>query len=89
MRRENHFDPLPEEFPSYEEAARFWESHDTTDYLGAFRTVKVVSKLRNRHFEIPVAPDVVRQLQERARKRRVSLGHLTNDLLRQRLRTSR
>ena len=89
MRTRNHIDPIPEEFASYEEAARFWESHDTMDYPDAFRTVKVVGKLRNRHYEIPVAPDVVRQLQARARKRRVSLGHLANDLLRQRLKTSR
>ena len=82
-------DALPEEFASYEEAAQFWESHDTTDYPDAFRTVKVVGTLRNRHYEIPVAPDLVRALQVRARKRRVSLGHLANDLLRQRLKSSR
>jgi hypothetical protein len=27
-------DPLPEEFASYEEAAEFWDTHDTTDYFG-------------------------------------------------------
>ena len=89
MRRKNHIDALPEEFASYEAAARFWETHDTMDYPDAFRTVKVVGSLRNRHYEIPVAADLVRQLQMRARKKRVSLGHLANDLLRQRLRTSR
>ena len=89
MRTKNHIDPIPKEFASYEAAARFWETHDTMDYPDAFRTVKVVGSLRNRHYEIPVAPDLVRQLQSRARKRRVSLGHLANDLLRQRLKTSR
>ena len=89
MRTKNHVEPIPEDFGSYEGAARFWESHDTMDYPDAFRTVKVVGVLRNRHYEIPVAPDLVRELQARARKKRVSLGHLANDLLRQRLRTSR
>jgi hypothetical protein len=89
MRKKNHIDPLPEEFASCEDAARFWESHDTADYPDAFRTVKVVGRLRNRHYEIPVAPDLVRALQVRARKRRVTLGHLANDLLRQRLKSSR
>ncbi|MBI4164469.1 MAG: hypothetical protein HY508_01910 [Acidobacteria bacterium] len=89
MRKKNHIDPLPEEFATYEEAAKFWESHDTTDYPGVFRTVRVVGKLRNRHYEIPVAPDVVRLLQSRARKRRISLGHLASDLLRRQLRTPR
>jgi predicted transcriptional regulator len=33
-------EPIPEEFTSYEEAAEFWDSHDTTDYPDAFRTVE-------------------------------------------------
>lgn len=89
MRKRKRIDPLPEEFTSYAEAAQFWDSHDTTDYPGAFRTVKVVSRLRNRHYEIPIAPDVVRALQARARRKRVTLAQLASDLLRQRLRTSR
>ena len=31
----------PEGFDSYEEAATFWETHDTTDYLNEFRTVEL------------------------------------------------
>jgi hypothetical protein len=89
MRKKQHIDSIPEEFASYDEAARFWDNHDTTDYPGAFRTVKVVSELRARHYEIPIAPDVVRALRARARRKRVTLGHLASDLLRQRLRTSR
>jgi hypothetical protein len=89
MSTKNPIDPIPSEFPSYEEAAKFWESHDTVDYPGAFRTVKVVGKLQNRHYEIPIAPDVVRELQTRARRKHVSLGLLANELLRKRLRNSR
>jgi CopG antitoxin of type II toxin-antitoxin system len=85
MPKKKRIDPLPDEFSSYEEAARFWDRHDTMDYPGVFRTVKVVGRLRNRHYEIPVGPDVVKALQARARKRRRSLGHVTNDLLRKRL----
>ncbi len=88
MRKKKQIDAIPEEFSSYEEAAEFWDSHDTTEYPGAFRTVKVVTKFRNRHYEM-LAPDVVKALQVRARKRGVTLGRLASDLLRQRLRTSR
>lgn len=45
-------DPLPERFETHEEAAEFWDTHDTTDYWDEFRTVEVKSELRNRHFEI-------------------------------------
>jgi predicted phosphatase len=81
--------PIPEEFAGYDQAARFWDRHDTTDYPDAFRSVKVVSRLRHRHFEIPIAPDVVESLRVRARKRGVTVGRLANDLLRRKLVSSR
>jgi predicted phosphatase len=85
MRKKKRNDPVPETFPSYEAAADFWDTHDTTDYPESFRTVKVVSKLRNRYYEIPLAPDVIRALEKRARETGVTLGRLTSHLLRQRL----
>lgn len=42
-------DPIPEEFGSYEEAAEFWDTHDTTDYpnVGLQKGTEVrISKLR-------------------------------------------
>jgi len=80
-------DPLREGFASYEKAAEFWDAHDTMDYPQAFRTVRVVAKLRNRHYEIPIEADVIKALETRARKSGITLGHLASDLLRQRLRT--
>lgn len=88
MTKKKHIDLIPDDFDSFEKAAQFWDTHDTTDYPGAFRTVKVVSRLRNRHYEIPIAPDVVKALQLRARRKHETLGHVANNLLRQRLRTS-
>ena len=32
--KQKQIDPLPDEFSSYEEAAEFWDTHDTTDYPG-------------------------------------------------------
>jgi hypothetical protein len=34
------FDPIPNEFSSYEEAGAFWDAHDTTDYSEIFETVE-------------------------------------------------
>jgi len=39
MTKPKQIDPIPEEFSSYEEAGKFWDTHDTTDYPGAFRTI--------------------------------------------------
>ena len=85
MHKKKRIDPIPEEFESYEKAAEFWDAHDTMDYRDAFRTVKVESELRRRHYEIEIDPDVVKALHEKARHKGVSLSHLASDLLRQQL----
>ena len=77
--------PTPEHFDSYEEAAAFWETHDTTDYLDEFRTVELSGELRARHFEIEIEEDIVKELQNRAEQQGVSLSQLASSLLRQRL----
>lgn len=78
-------DPIPGEFDSYEEAAEFWDTHDTTDYPEAFQTVDVQAEFRARRYEVEVAEDVFRVLQERARKRGVTVSHLVSDMLRQQI----
>lgn len=81
-------DPTPEHFDSYEEAAEFWDTHDTTDYLDEFRTVEFTSELRQRRFEVEIEEDVLRALQHKARQEGVSIDHLASDLLRQQLKTA-
>lgn len=78
-------EPTPAQFDSYEEAAEFWDTHDTTDYLNEFRTVEVQSKLRARHFEVEIAEDVAKALADKASQEGVSVSHLASDLLRQQL----
>jgi hypothetical protein len=79
-------DPIPDEFATYEDAAAFWDTHDTTDYLDAFQTVDVEEvALRRRRYEVEIDEDVVRMLQEQARKRALPLSRLASDLLRQQL----
>lgn len=80
---EKHVDPTPANFESYEEAAEFWDTHDTTDYLDEFRTVELETELRARHFEVELEEDVARVLEEKARQQGVSASHLVSDLLRQ------
>lgn len=86
MHKRKCIEPIPDKFGSYEEAADFWDTHDTTDYPEAFRTVHLVAELRHRHYEIPIDTEVVEALESRALKTGVSLGHLASELLRARLR---
>jgi hypothetical protein len=78
-------DPLPEEFNSYEEAAEFWDSHDTSEYLAASHPVKVAGELRERHFEVESEPAVAVVLRKEARRRGITPGRLVSELLQQRL----
>ena len=89
MRKKKQIDPIPDEFASYEEAAEFWDTHDTTDYPNAFRTVEVQSELKKRHTEIEIDGDVIKVLRVQARRKGVTPGHLANDILRQRLTASK
>ena len=52
--KQKQVDPLPEEFASYEEAAEFWDTHDTTDYSDSFETVAVEAELKRRHYEVEI-----------------------------------
>lgn len=78
----------PEEFASYEEAAEFWDTHDTVDYPDAFRTVDVVAEFRGRYYEVEIEADVVEVLQSQARQKDVTVSRLASDLLRQQLAAS-
>ncbi|HEV7375566.1 MAG TPA: CopG family antitoxin [Pyrinomonadaceae bacterium] len=48
---QKNVDPIPEEFASYEEAAEFWDTHDTTDYPNSFETVAIETELKCRRYE--------------------------------------
>jgi len=85
MSKDKQVDPIPEEFASYEEAAEFWDTHDTTDYPDAFRTVEVKSELKKRHHEIEIEADILKELRAQARRKGMTLEHLASDILRREL----
>ena len=85
MKKDKQRDPLPLEFSSYEEAAEFWDTHDTTDYSEDFEDIDIDAKFLGRHFEIEIDEDVMLELKNRAQKLGVPLKRLASDLLRQQL----
>jgi len=88
MSKKKKVGSIPDEFSSDEEAADFWDRHDTTHYPGRFRTVKVVGEFRNRHYEVPIDGDVAIRLQQRARRAGVPSGRLASELPRKQLRAA-
>jgi hypothetical protein len=79
------FDEIPEEFNSYEEAAEFWDTHDTTEHPQDSHPVKVVSEFRGRRYEIEIDPGVADALRKQAKLKGVTPSRLASELLRQRL----
>ena len=79
-------DPLPENFASIEEAAEFWETHDTTNYPDAFRDVELgAAELRQRHYEVEIEPDLLDLLRERAQIAGISISSVVSSIVRKQL----
>ena len=80
---ERRVDPIPVEFASYEAAANFWDTHDTTDYLDSFEAVSLEADLQGRHFEVELDEDLIRVLAPKAHERGIAVGRLVNEMLRE------
>lgn len=78
-------DSIPEEFASYEEAAEFWDTHDTTDYPDSFETVAVQAELKSRRYKVEIDADLMPALSEQAHSRGVKVSNLVSDLLREKI----
>ncbi len=78
-------EPIPNEFASYEEAAEFWDTHDTTDYLEAFKTVDVQAELRKRHYEVEVDEDIIEEFRKRAQRLGIPVSQLVSEMLRKQI----
>jgi predicted DNA binding CopG/RHH family protein len=76
---------ISKDFSSYEEAAEFWENHDTTDFLNEFETVEAEVSLKRRRYEVEIDADLMPQLTQQANKRGVAVKNLVSDLLREKL----
>ena len=78
-------DPLPDEFSSYEEAAEFWDTHDTTDYTDSFETVAVKSELKRRRYEVEIDEELMSVLADLAQGRGVAVSELVSGMLREKI----
>jgi hypothetical protein len=84
-KRPKRVDPIPDEFASYEEAAEFWDKHDTTDYPDSFEDVSVQADLKRRRFEVAVDEDLMKVLSAQAHERGVAVSRLVNEMLREKI----
>ena len=69
-------DPLPEHFNSIEEAAEFWETHDSGDYDEFFEDVDFEVDLKPRTHLIAIDGALYEKVRTIARKKRVATDKL-------------
>lgn len=84
--KQKQIDPLPEEFASYEEAAEFWDTHDTTDYLDSFETVAAQAEFKRRRYEVEIDEELMKALAEQAQKRGIAVSQLVSEMLKEKIR---
>ena len=85
MENKKKTDPIPDKFGSYEEAAKFWDSHDTTDYLEYLTPVEVTAEFRSRLYEIEIDESLAVILREAAKRKGVTPSRLASELLMEQL----
>jgi hypothetical protein len=71
-------DPLPEHFGSPEEAAGFWDTHDSADYEEHMGDVDCEVNIRRRTYMISLDSEVYRKLRAIAKRRGVKTETLVN-----------
>jgi hypothetical protein len=83
--KDRSIDPLPEEFGTPEEAARFWDAHSITDYEESLEPADLDVDVQRRHFEIEVDEEAFQALHDSARKQHRPAKELASEILKQRL----
>ena len=84
--KQKQIDSLPKEFASCEEAAEFWDTHDTTDYLDSFETVVIEAELKRRRYEVEIDEELMKALTEQAQRRGIAVSQLVSEMLKEKIR---
>ena len=79
-------DPLPERFSSLEEAADFWDTHDSGDYEEYFEDVECTFKIKKRTHLISIDGALYDKVRAIAKRKRVPTDKLVSRLIEEGLR---
>ena len=71
-------DPLPEHFSSLDEAAEFWDTHDSCDYDEYFKDVEFEVDLKPRTHLVAIEGPLYDKVRAIAKKKRVATSKLVN-----------
>ena len=83
--KDKTIDPLPDSFESEEGAGEFWDSHSTMDYQEHLEATDDTIEIGERVFEVQVAEDVFKKLQEQAASLHQPVPKVVDEILRKEL----
>ena len=78
-------DPLPDSFETEEQAGAFWDAHSTMDYQEHLEATDETIEISERVFEVQVAEDVFKKLQQEATSHHQSVPNIVDKILRKEL----
>lgn len=78
-------EPLPDSFESEEKAGAFWDAHSTMDYQEHLEPSNDTIEINERVFEVQVAEDVFKKLQQEAASLHQPVPKIVDKILRKEL----
>ena len=78
-------DLLPDSFENEEKAGEFWDTHSTMDYQEYLEPTDDTIEISERVFEVQVAEDVFKKLQEQAASLHQPVPKIVDEILRKQL----
>ena len=83
--RDKTVDPLPDSFESEEQAGEFWDTHSLMDYQEHLEASDDTIEISERVFEVEVAEDVFKELQQEAASLHQPVPKIVDKILRKEL----
>ena len=81
-------DPLPEHFDNLEEAAEFWDTHDSGDYEEYFKDVECKFDIKKRTHLISMDGTLYDEVRAIAKKKRIPADKLVSRWIKEKLRSA-
>ncbi len=78
-------DPLPDSFETEEQAGAFWDAHSAMDYEQHLEATDDTIEISERVFEVQVAEDVFKKLQQEAASLHQRVPKIVDKILRKEL----
>jgi CopG antitoxin of type II toxin-antitoxin system len=87
-KRTTQRDPLPEHFDSLEEAAEFWDTHDSGDYEEYFTDVEGKFDIKKKSYLISMDGSLYDEVRAIAKKKRIPPDKLIIRWMKEKLRSA-